>query len=274
MTLRTAVVGHVEWVTFLAVDRFPGPGTILHARSWDEPAGGGGVAAVELARLAGACTLYTALGDDEAGLRARAELAALGVEARSAAWEAPQRRATTLLGPGGDRSIVVHGPRLAPTGADPIGYEDLAACDAVYLCQGDAAAVRHARRARVLVATARMLPVLREAGVALDALVRSAADEDERYTPGDLTPEPRVVLSTEGEAGGAWRRSDGTTGRWAAAPLQAPLRDTYGAGDCFAAGLAYALAAGLPLPDATHFAAERGALALQRAGAHGTSDAA
>ena len=40
--LRLAVVGHVEWVEFLAVDQLPRPGAIGHAlRSLQEPAGGG-----------------------------------------------------------------------------------------------------------------------------------------------------------------------------------------------------------------------------------------
>jgi sugar/nucleoside kinase (ribokinase family) len=41
----------------------------------------------------------------------------------------------------------------------------------------------------------------------------------------------------------------------------------YGAGDCFAAGLTYALAKGMDVPDALTFASERGALALTRRGA-------
>src|SRR2546423_9345852 len=64
--MRTAVVGHVEYVEFASVRRVPRPGEIVTARrDWMEPAGGGAVAAVQLARLAGEGTLYTALGDHE-----------------------------------------------------------------------------------------------------------------------------------------------------------------------------------------------------------------
>lgn len=268
--MRVAVVGHIEWVTFLRVRRYPGPGEIVHAdQVWEEPAGGGGVAAVELARLAGACTFYTALGNDEAGRQARTILAAHGVAVRGSVRPAPQRRATTILAPSGERSIIVHGPSLAPVGADPLGFADLAGVDAVYFCKGDAAALRFARQARVLVATARILPVLREAGIELDVLVHSAHDASERYAPGELEPPPRLVACTAGAAGGSYRTAAGEEGRWAAAPLPGPLRDSYGAGDCFAAALGYALADGLPLPEATAFAARRGALALCRPGAHG-----
>ncbi|MFB3739553.1 MAG: ribokinase, partial [Candidatus Velamenicoccus archaeovorus] len=66
--MRVAVVGHVEWVEFAKVDHVPARGEIVHPTAWWEvPGGGGAVAAVQLARLAGGCTLYTALGDDATG---------------------------------------------------------------------------------------------------------------------------------------------------------------------------------------------------------------
>jgi ribokinase len=263
--VRVAVVGHVEWVTFVRVDHPPTPGAILHgSEAWDEPAGGGGVAAVELARLAGRCTLYTGLGDDPVGQGVPAALAHLGVTVHATTSVGPQRRAVTLVDPAGERTIVVIGPAQAPAGltlAEPT--------DAVYFCKGDAEALRGARQARVLVATARVLPVLQAAGVQLDALVHSAADPSERYTPGDLDPAPRVVVTTEGARGGYFRTADGQEGRYApVAPLDT-TGDAYGAGDCFAAGLAFALAEGRPLEAALAFAASRGAAALGRRGAHG-----
>jgi ribokinase len=47
------------------------------------------------------------------------------------------------------------------------------------------------------------------------------------------------------------------------------VRDTYGAGDSFAAGLTYGLAEGLPVDDAIALAARTGAAAVTRQGAHG-----
>ena len=59
--MRVAVVGHVEWVTFGLVDRVPRAGEIVNtSETWDEPAGGGAVAAVQLSKLAGSCDLFTA----------------------------------------------------------------------------------------------------------------------------------------------------------------------------------------------------------------------
>ena len=78
--MNLAVVGHVEWVEFARVDHAPAPGEIVHVlETWEEPAGGGAVAAVQLANLSGACLFFTALADDELGRRSHEELEALGV---------------------------------------------------------------------------------------------------------------------------------------------------------------------------------------------------
>ena len=268
-----AVVGHVEWVEFVRVVELPARGAIIRAsEAWDEPAGGGAVAAVELAHLAGACTLYTRVGGDALGARVAPALAEHRVIVRAITGREPQRRAITLLDASGERTIIVVGEAPAPAGADPIGLNDLAHADAVYFCKGDAAALRAARRARVLVATARVLPVLKEAGVTLDALVHSARDDGERYRDGDLVPPPRLVATTEGAEGGRYRTSNGSEGRWAAAPLPGEPRDAYGAGDCFAAALAHGLALGLPDARALDHAATRAAAALCRTGALGQVD--
>ena len=62
----------------------------------------------------------------------------------------------------------------------------------------------------MLVATARELETLKEAGVQLDVLVRSAKDEAERYEPGDLEP-PLLgsSSSTEGKDGGSYESEEG-----------------------------------------------------------------
>ena len=68
---RFAVVGHVEWVDFLTVPRVPLAGEIVHAdKWWSEAAGGGAVAAVQLAKLSGTATFFTALGNDDHARRA------------------------------------------------------------------------------------------------------------------------------------------------------------------------------------------------------------
>ena len=265
-----AVLGHVEWVDFARVPCIPSRGAIVHAEeSWAEAAGGGAVAAVQLARMAGHATLYTALGDDELGARSRADLGELGVRVEAATHSRPQRRAFTHVEPSGERTITVLGERAVPRGADPLPYDELDGAEGVYFVSGDAASLRAARGARVLVATSRSLSTVAEAGVEIDVLLGSAHDEGERYEPGDLDPEPQVVVRTAGAEGGEWERADGTSGRWAACTPAGPVRDTYGAGDSFAAALTYALGAGRSLEDALALASEQGANALTRRGAHG-----
>jgi ribokinase len=268
--LTVAVVGHVESVEFLEVARLPAAGEIVHARqTFTEPAGGGGVAAVQLARLTGAATLFTAFGDDPVGRRSAAELDGYGLRVEAAWRHEPQRRAVTFIDDDGERTITVIGERLAPTGADPLPWEYLADCDAVYVTAGDPAALRAARRARVLVATPRVGPALAESGVELDALVHSGRDPGEPYAPGDLDPPPRLVVSTEGIDGGSFTAVEGRSGTWRAAELPGPVVDTYGAGDSFAAGLTLGLGAGLDVEAALALAARCGAVCVTGAGPYG-----
>jgi ribokinase len=261
--MRAAVVGHVEWVDFIRVDRLPAAGEIVHADSvWSAPAGGGSVAAVQLAKLADGCTFFTALGDDERGRRAFEELTNLGLRVEAVFRSQPTRRAITHIDRAGERTITVLGSRLSPTVSDPLPWGELARTDAVYVCASDPEGVRLARDARTLVATSRIiLPTLHEAGVRLDALVGSALDPSETYEHGDLEPAPRLVVRTEGAKGGTYT-IDGATERYEPAPVPGEIADTYGCGDSFAAALAFALADGLATEDAIAFAALCGAAVL------------
>ena len=261
--MRVAVVGHVEWIEFARVERVPVAGEIVHAReSWEEPAGGGAVAAVQLAKLAGTATLFTALGDDEFGHRAYDALVAHGLRIEAAFRPERQRRGFVYVDDAGERTITVIGDRMGPRRSDPLPWEELADVDAVYFTAGDAGAVRAARAARTLVSTARGIDVLREAGVELDALVASGKDEGERYEPGHLEPPPRLVSRTAGVAGGSWEAASGTAGRWRATPLSGPMQDAYGCGDSFAAGLAFALGKGDSAQEAVELGARCGAACL------------
>lgn len=256
--VRVAVVGHVEWVDFVQVDRLPRAGEIVQAReTWELAAGGGADAAVQLEKLTGSATLITALGDDRWGRQALAELRGRGLSVETSWRSEPQRRAVCFLDAEGERTITLLGPKLVPRGSDLLSWHELDEMDGVYFTGGDAAALRQARRAKVLVASARELEVIRAARVQLDVLVASAADRGESYE-GGLQPAPRYVVRTEGARGGTFEPG----GRYEAAPLPGPLVDTYGAGDAFAAGLTFGLAAGLPIEDALAAAARCGAAVL------------
>jgi ribokinase len=269
--MKLAVVGHVEWIEFVRVERVPERGEIVHAQEvWAEAAGGGAVAAVQLARLTGSSTLFTAVGDDELGRGVKPALAAYGVAVHAAVRAEPQRRGFTYLDSEGERTITVIGERLGPRRSDALPWDELAEADGVYFVSGDAAAVREARAARVLVATARALGALSEACVELDALVRSRNDEGESYKRGDLDPAPRIEVATAGRLGGSYFQRDHGPGQYHAVPVPGRVHDAYGAGDSFAAGLTYGLADGLPVEDAIALAARAGAAALARKGAHRT----
>jgi len=226
------------------------------------------VAAVVLTALAGECTLFTALGDDERGRRSAAELQALGVRVEAAIRPEPQRRAVTYVDATGERTITILSHKLVPRRSDPLPWDELAGMDAVYFTGGDPDALRAARAGRTLVATARELPTLVEARVELDALVRSGRDPGEAYEPGWLDPLPRIAVTTEESTGGLVTEG-GEERRFTAVPLSGPVSDMYGAGDSFAAGLTFGLGSGLPSAAALELAARCAALALTRRGAYG-----
>lgn len=251
--MRVAVVGHVEWMEFLRVPRIPTAGEIIHGDSILEvPAGGGAVAAVQLARWAGACALYTTLGDDELGHRAAAGLRARGVTVHATFVPRPQRRGLSLIDDARERTLIILGERMHPRADDALPWAQLADTDAVYVTGGDAGAIRAARRARVCVATTRIQPLLAAAGVRLDALVGSANDAAEHYAGG---LDSALVVRTDGARGGSFEHG-GAIERYAAIPHEV-TGDTYGAGDTFAAGLTFALGEGLAPAAACADAARR-----------------
>jgi ribokinase len=267
--VNAAVIGHVEWIEFVGVDHVPEPGEIVHAlETWEEPAGGGAVTAVQLAKLAGGATFFTALGDDEVGRRAHERLCELGLTMEVAWRPQPQRRASVFVDSRGERTITVIGDRMGPLAADTLAWDRLSDADCVYFTAGDAGAVRRARSARTLVATARAMNALTPAGIELDVLVASAEDPGERYVPGDIEPPPRVVVKTAGSEGGAWTGPGEDAGRWEATPLPGPVSDAYGCGDSFAGGLAFGLGAGMPVAEAARLGARCGAACFTGRGSY------
>ena len=263
--LKLAVVGHLEWVTFLAVNELPSPGQISRAhRSLEEPAGAGAVVAVQLAQLTGQeVTFFTALGKDEIGARSEARLRELGVNPVIAWRDQPTRRGISLVDRSSDRAITVIGERLTPVAQDPLPWEHLANCAGVFVSATDSRGLRLARAAKVLTATPRLrLPVLREANINLDALIGSNLDPGEHLEEGALTTAPTLRIATEGEKGGILIPG----GRFEAQPLPAPLVETYGCGDSFAAGVTAGLSAGWSTTEAIKLGAQCGAACATRFG--------
>jgi ribokinase len=261
--VRAAVVGHVEWVEFVRGDHVAAAGEIVHASgAFEEPAGGGAVAAVQLGRLAGSVHFFTALGEDGLAGRSRARLAELGVLVEAAVREGRTRRAHVFLDSHGERTITTIGERLEPRGEDALDWSVLGGADAVYLTAGDPDAIRVARQARVLVASPRAGRALAEAGVELDALVFSHHDELESAFAAALQPRPRLLVATAGAEGGRYETREGETGTWEPVPLPGPIADAYGAGDTFAAALTFGLADRESIIEALQLAARAGAASM------------
>ena len=247
--MRCAVVGHVEWVDSVLVDRVAAAGEIAHGDAdWSEPAGGGAVAAAQLVKLAGACTFFTALGEDDLGRRAVERFRELGIDS-DVEWFGSTRRAFVQVDAHGERTITTVGPKLRRRALPPMEQ-----FDAVFFVAGEPEALRATRRALFVSATPRELPFLLEAGVHLDLLVGSGTDPGERYDGGlDVD----LVVRTEGVRGGT---ANGR--RYGPVTPPGPVVDTYGAGDSFAAALTFALGRGDPLDAALALAARAGAAVI------------
>lgn len=242
--MRVAVVGHVEWTKLAQVDRVPEAGDVLHAdRLWEGPGGGGAIAAVQLAKLAGECTFLTALGDDSAGRRSRRELERQGVRVLAAMREEPTREAVSMIDATRERTTMTLGGRLQPACDDPLPWDELGSFDAVYFVAGDVALLRRARAAAVLVVTCREIATAAAAAVALDAMVGSGRDPAERYDADAMAEPPAYLVVTDGANGGTVAVRGDAPRPYRAVSLPGPLVDTYGVGDNFAGALTYGLAA-------------------------------
>ena len=277
--MRIAVVGHVEHVSVGRVPALPGEGGIAHLEDLHVfPGGGGGVTFFQLVKSPAEIHLFTALGNDQAAQEIEARLAKTGARIHAARRSEPQTRDVVLIPPGGDRTIVVLGQPLHPRLDDPLPWDLLATCDAVYFTAQDPRVLAVARKAKLLVATARRGEAIRNSGVAPDVIVGSALDPREASRLADFRT--GALVMTEGAAGGFVETARGIE-RFAA-PRLSPFAPgdgsglgaapgdgsglahggAYGAGDSFTGALVYYLAAGAPIVEACARAAIHGAAVL------------
>jgi len=264
---RIAVIGHVEWVEHGRLHEPLVSGAIVQLHdTFEEPGGGGGVAARALPALGAEARFLTALGNDAAGAESERVLRADGCDVR-VGWRAnPQNRVTTVADPSGERTILVHGRNDHPVIEDPLGWDELAGFDGVFYTGDDPRTVVAARAARVLVVTARRLASVVASGVQVDVLAGSARDGGERYDLDALPVRPRLCVWTEGADGGHYLADDGSEGRWEAVSPPGPVVDTYGAGDVFMAALTLELGRGAGRDEALARAARAAATQLTRRG--------
>ena len=256
--LKLAVVGHVEWVTFLNVDKIPKAGIIAHSlHSLEEPAGGGALAAIQMRNLTKSTVhFFTALGKDDTGKRSYERLKDLGLELHVAWRDKPTRKGISLVDASGERAITVIGERLEPSSKDLLPWDVLSSFDGIFITAADSQSIKYCRRAKVLTATPRLgVKNIKESNVEFDVLIGSKLDPDEQIDLNQLSIKPKTIIYTEGALGGEVFPG----GRYNAVKLSEPLIDTYGCGDNFAAAVTTGLAAKWDINKAISMAAYCGA---------------
>tara|TARA_Y100001968_G_scaffold333661_1_gene398142 strand:+ start:76611 stop:77453 length:843 start_codon:yes stop_codon:yes gene_type:complete len=240
--LKLAVIGHVEWMSFLYVDQLPKAGVISHSQQYlEEPAGGGALVALKMRDLIKAPVhFFTALGKDPTGEKCYERLETMGLSLKVGWRDRPTRKGISLVDSEGERAITVIGERLHPSANDPLPWDELSNFDGVFLTAADAKAIVLSRKAKLLAATPRVgIKALLSAQVKLDLLVGSGLDPGEKIDVNDLKYKPKIRIATEGELGGKiW-----PGGKFNSVKLKTKAIDSYGCGDNFAAGVTTGLAA-------------------------------
>ncbi|HEU4728433.1 MAG TPA: PfkB family carbohydrate kinase [Kofleriaceae bacterium] len=256
--LRLAVIGHAEHITIGRVAAIPRPGDITHVQ---DPrvivGGGGGIAFFQLVRSDAAVHLFTALGNDDAARFVERQIGATRATIHAVRRSEPHTRDVVMIGPDGERTIVVVGEPLHPRADDPLPWDLLDDIDAVYFTAQDPALLVRARRARVLVVAARRRECIAAAGVEVDAIVGSRVDPRERGARRDYPVPPVALVMTDGPRGGTVETAGGIA--QFPSPRVEATAGSYGAGDSFAGALTYYLAVGLDAPTAAAAAAHHGA---------------
>jgi ribokinase len=298
------VVGSANADLVVGVQRRPGAGeTVLGSDLVVHPGGKGANQAVAAARLGAAAALLARVGEDAHGRLLAESLREAGVDTGALlAGGAPTGVALITVDPDGDNSIVVSpGANSRLTPADVRAAEPLIAGARVVSLQleipletvAEAAAVARRHGTRVVLNPSPPARLPREVLAACDPLVVN--EHEARVLMGDAGsggaekesgPEAwaraliaeagcRSVVVTLGAAGAVVAESPGepASGEQAAvvttrvATPRVKAVDTTGAGDAFAAALAWRLGRGEALTEAARYAVRVGAAAVTRAGA-------
>ena len=266
--LSLAVVGHVEWVNFLSVDKLPCSGQISHGRSYLElPSGGGAVAAVQMQKLTKKQVhFFTSLGKDKLGILSKEKLEEYGLNVHVAWEDKPTREGISFLDKSGERSITVMGERLEPKAKDNLPWDQLASFDGVFVTATDPMGLELCRNSKVLVASPRVgSESFRSINFELDALVGSYFDEDEKKQSESLVEITKVTILTAGSLGCVALPG----GTFATKDIGNNLIDSYGCGDSFAAGLTAGLACKLDLENAINIGSYCGYNSAMHLGPYG-----
>lgn len=281
------VVGSLNEDLVVRARRWPEAGETVFGEGLERSVGGKGAnQAAAAARLGGTVALVGRVGDDAAGRRACATLAALGVDVTNVAVDPREATGTAVVGveeTGTNRIVVIAGANGC------LGPEALAGLDwgqvRVLLLQLEvpvaavtaAARAAHAAGARVVLDPSPAIALPDELLAAVDILTPNALEAatlahravrdvpTARLAASALAARGgHAVIVTLGAAGAVL--ADGNYLAHLPAPVVAAV-DTTGAGDAFNGALAAGLAEGQPLASAALFANRVAALATTRPGA-------
>src|SRR3954469_5410794 len=282
------VVGSINADLVVTLDRLPAPGETVTGGMFARHGGGKGANQAVAAARAGASVRFAgAVGDDDLGAAALAELEAEGIDVTATArlQDEPTGVALIAVDREGRNQIAVASGANARVDAAlvdaALARRRLAADDVVLLCFEipdepllAAAGAASAAGARVVLnpAPARDLPVeLLDLGVLLTPnageITALTNERDPERAGRALAAESGApVLVTLGERGALLIRAEGI------ALLPAPrveVVDTTGAGDVLSGVLAAGLAAGLEVEEAARRAVEAASASVRVAGARG-----
>ena len=285
--MSVTVVGSLNEDVLLAVERLPGRGETVTARSTTRAPGGKGAnQAAAAGRLGPGVHMVGRIGDDDAGTR---QLAALA-EARVNVSRVHRTRgvatgsATIAVEEGSGENLIVVVPgandRLTAADADA---DAVRRADVVLLqLEVPLAAVTAAAAAATGTVVLTPAPPQPLPAVLLDEVDVLVPNEHELAVLAGAGPESRspadLAALARGVTGAAVVVTLGARGALVVPPdgpalLQPPPAvravDTTGAGDCFSGALAQGLAGGASLSDAVRFAVAAAALSTTGPGARG-----
>jgi sulfofructose kinase len=277
------VVGHTALDRVYRIDAFPAKPTKVAARDHREEGGGSAAnAAAAIAVLGGAVSLWSRVGDDETGAKARRALARCGVDVSGviACEGAKTPTAAVIVDAKGERLVVSEDDHVLPMEADwlPLGAvaeAGVVLSDLTWL-EGTRAAFAAARACDV--------PTLVDVDLGGGLLLDRVADLTdyaifstpafERFVQGTddgarfdalIAMGVRYAGVTRGAIGYAWKARDGQPGMQAS--FKVPVVDTTGAGDAFHGVFAMGLASGLTDAECALIASAAAALKCRRLGA-------
>ena len=263
MTPRIAVVGSINADLFIRMPALPGRGeTVAGGQPEWVPGGKGANQAVAAARMGGHVVMHGAVGDDEPGHMALANLESAGVDLRFVKkTSVPTSIALVMVEESGENQIVI-----AKGANDEVDVDkaEVSEADAVIL-QNEipVAAMLEAADACTGLLCVNAAPARELPAELLDRIDVLIVNEPEFESYGK--PTKGVVVITKGKAE-AVVLQDGEV-KATALPPAVDAIDTVGAGDTFVGAFVVAMTSGLSLQDSLNRAVHAASLSTLKEGA-------